>query len=58
MFIINLIIKWLTLLVTNKAYVSFCQHSFVAPLENSKVAQRVLVLYGASQVCSRTKAVQ
>jgi len=31
MFIINLIIKWLTLLVTKQAYVSFCQDSFVAP---------------------------
>jgi len=43
MFIINLIIKWLPLLVTKQAYVSFCQHSFVTLLEHSEVAQQVAV---------------
>ena len=41
MFIINLIIKWLTFIVTNHSYVSLCQHSFVAPLELSEVAWQV-----------------
>jgi hypothetical protein len=43
MLIINLFIKWLTLLVTKQAYVSFCQHSFVIPLEHYEISRQVVV---------------